>query len=129
MDYHQWMLRTVFLALALFCLRCESSNKPKLTSTSHKVFKVKEDEGSQFDASDRYLTAQSGNTVVLLCQVEEGHKVSWNFSAKERRINIQDNKLLIINSKFADTGEYSCRFEFVIRTDWSNCGAGLLVGT
>ena len=106
------MIWTILLALTLFCRQCESSKKPKISSTTHKVFHVRPEDRSDFDESDRYLTVEAGKTVVLTCEVGGGQEVNWttpNPILDTKRITMRSNKLSIRNSIYSDTGGYSCR--------------------
>ena len=107
------MIWKIFLALILAFQQCESWNKPKISSTTHKVFKVKQVDRSEFDESDRYLTVDAGRTVVLTCEVAGGQQVNWTTPRPrlDQRIVSRNNKLSIINAIYSDTGGYSCRFE------------------
>ena len=107
----QWRIWTLLLALTLFFRQCESWNKPTISSTTHKVFNVKQEDRSKFDESDRYLTVDAGKTVVLTCEVGEGQEVNWttpNPILDTERITRRNNKLSIRNSIYSDTGGYSC---------------------
>lgn len=108
MDVDTWM--SLMICLVLTFSFCEG-NTPTVTSTSHKVFKVKEHQRTDFDESEQFLTAEAGQTVVLLCQVEGGGEVSWNYSVSSSpRLEISHDKLWIRRAQFSDTGGYSCRF-------------------
>ena len=88
--------------------QCQCSNKPTITSSSHTLVTVKDTDRTQFDPSPRYLTAEVGRTVSLNCRLEAGGQVTWNVSSPLAQ-EITDTKLSILNTKFSDTGEYSCR--------------------
>ena len=106
-----WMIRTIFLGLILACQQCASVKKPKISSTTHKVFRVKHVDRSEFDESDRYMIADAGKTVVLTCEIGGGQEVNWTTPRPrlDQRIKTRNNKLSIINSIYSDTGGYSCR--------------------
>ena len=109
----QGRIWTILLALTLSCQQCESSNKPRISSTTHKVFNVRPEDRSEFDESDRYLVADASQTVVLTCEVGGGQEVNWttpSSSHDETRISRRNKKLIITNSIYSDTGGYSCRF-------------------
>ena len=103
----------ILLALTFSCQQCESLKSPKISSTTHKLFNVKQEDQSVFDESDRYLIADAGKTVVLTCEVGGGQEVNWttpSTSLDEKRIRRRNNKLTLSNSVYSDTGGYSCRF-------------------
>lgn len=102
----------MLLALTLSCQQCESVTVPRISSNTHKVFNVNPDDQSDFDESDRYLIADAGQTVVLLCEVAGGQKVTWttpDSDLDQERITQRNNKLSISSSVYSDTGGYSCR--------------------
>ena len=106
------MIWSTLLALSFSCQQCESVEKPKISSTTHKVFHVKQEDRSVFDESDRYLATDAGKTVVLTCEVGEGLEVNWTTpsdSLDQERVRRRNNKLTIRNSLYSDTGGYSCR--------------------
>ena len=106
----------------------ESFTRPRITSSSHKLFTVRETDRTQFDLSPRYLTAEVGRTVSLSCRAEG--QVSWNFSAPRPQVEISDNELSITNTKFSDTGGYYCRSGIICSGEESRVVlAGLLTGT
>ena len=102
----------VLLALTLSCQQCESFNKARISSTTHKVFNVRPEDRSEFDDSDRYLVADATQTVVLTCELGGGQEANWttpSSSQDEERISRRNTKLIITNSIYSDTGGYSCR--------------------
>ena len=108
-----WVIWPILLALTFSCQQCESVGKPKISSTTHKVFHVKQEDRSVFDESDRYLATDAGKTVVLTCEVGEGQEVNWTTpspSLDQERITRRNNKLSITRAIYSDTGGYSCRF-------------------
>ena len=101
--------------LVLVCLllslssQCQCSNKQTITSSSHTLVTVKDSHRTQFDPSPRYLTAEVGRMVSLTCRLEAGGQVTWNVSSPLAQVEITDSELSILNTKFSDTGDYSCR--------------------
>ena len=103
----------MLLALCLSCRQCEGLKKPRIFSSTHKVFNVNPEDQSDFDESDRYLIADAGQTVVLTCEVAGGQQVSWTTPGSgldEERITRRNNIISISSSIYSDTGGYSCRF-------------------